>query len=403
MKQIRDLNRRDFLKWSALGLSAAALGQLQLGFAQGEARELIVVSNAGNPDEGIDATVSLIDPRTLGVLQTLPLAGAFSFPANRWHFGRDVIWSGLPAGPNNAVLGFRLSTGELEVEVGTGSTQNYTELTPDGRYLIVAARFEDRYLKLAADPEAANFGEVVAEFATYEGAEPCDLTIDADGRYAYAPDRGGDTVTVIELESFERVATLPLERFGAAPLEPYMATMSPRGDYLYVENAPVEGGPDAGSESIIDVRDPRAPVEVMRFTQEDGLGEGPITSEFTWDGRYGVVICRDSSELTVIDNDLLEIVRSIQLPEGSNPLTGTFDASGERFFVALPGRDAVAVVSVPDFELVELIPVGQRPMGVVFLETLLPDRPEVYYPAGVALASGREFPANCPDRCCGPV
>jgi DNA-binding beta-propeller fold protein YncE len=182
-----------------------------------------------------------------------------------------------------------------------------------------------------------------------------------------------------------------------------MATVSPRGDYLYVENAPVEGGPDAGSESIIDVRDPRAPVEVMRFTQEDGLGEGPITSEFTWDGRYGVVICRDSSELTVIDNDLLEIVRSIQLPEGSNPLTGTFDASGERFFVALPGRDAVAVVSVPDFELVELIPVGQRPMGVVFLETLLPDRPEVYYPAGVALASGREFPANGPDRCCGPV
>jgi hypothetical protein len=136
------MNRRNFLKLSAASLGAAALGRLGIGFAQAEARDLIVVSNAGG--DGVDPSVSLIDPAGLEVLRALPFTGSYSFPANRWDFERDIIWSGLPAGPNNAVFAFRLSSGETLVELPTGSSQNYSELTPDGRYTIVAARFLDK-------------------------------------------------------------------------------------------------------------------------------------------------------------------------------------------------------------------------------------------------------------------
>ena len=392
------MNRRTFLKLSAAGLSTAALARLPWGRAQGSAQDLIVVSNAG------DGTVSLIDPHGLEVLKTLPLAGAYSFPATRWNFERDLVWSGLPAGPNNAVLAYRLSTGERVLELPTGSSQNYTELTPDGRHLIVAARFVDTFLKISADAGAPDFGEVVTKIETYAGASPCDITVSADGRYAYAPDRGGDTLTTLRLDPFERVSVTPLESKTDAPLEPYMGTVSPIGRHLLIENAPVEGGPDAGSESVFDLKDPAQPVEVARLSQRDGLGRGPINSAVTQDGRYALVICRDSSEVSVIDLEELEVMTSVALPSGSNPLMGTFVYGGDTdtLFVPLPGRDAVAAVGIPGFE-VTLIPVGPRPLGAVYLRAPLPERAAVLRPVGAALAAGRAFAADCPDRCCGAL
>ncbi|HEX7021695.1 MAG TPA: twin-arginine translocation signal domain-containing protein, partial [Trueperaceae bacterium] len=349
------MNRRSFLKLSATSAAAVALGQLRLGFAQQGRRDLIVVSNAGSKESG--PSISVIDPASYEVLATLPLAGSYSLPATRWDFERDLIWTG---GPGNAVVAYRLSTGEKAANVVTGSSQNYTELTPDGRFVIDAARFEDKYLKIGADPNEADFGQVVAEIRTYAGASPCDLTLTADGRYAYAPDRGGDTLTVLRSEPFERLAVIPMEKFSEAPLQPYMATVSPTSNYLLVENAVVEGGSQTGSESIFDLADPEGPVEVARLSTADHLGAGPITSEFTGDGRYGIVICRDSSELSIIDFEQLKVVKSVQFPQGSNPITGTFvyGEAGDTFFVPLPGRDAVAAVKVPEFEIDELIPVG---------------------------------------------
>jgi DNA-binding beta-propeller fold protein YncE len=397
------MKRRTFLKLSAATLGTAVLGRLHSGLAQEAKQELIVVSNAGNADAGVMPSISLIEPSSLQVLATLAMPSSYSFPATRWDFGRNVIWTGLPAGPNNAVNAFRLSTGEQIAEVPTGSTQNYTELTPDGRYVVVAARFMDKFLKISADPQAPDFGSVVAELDHYAGSNPCDITISSDGAYAYAPDRGGDTVSAVRLDPFEVVVTVPMERLGNAALEPFMGTVSPTSNYLFIENAQVRGGPDAGSESVFDLSDPGRPVEIVRLSQADGLGSGPITSEFTADGRYGIVICRGSSNLSIVDTASLEITENVAFPEGSNPLTGTFAGAGDTFFVPLPGRDAVAAVSVPDFDVVELIPVGQRPLGVIYLSTSLPERQSLHQPLGQALASGRAFAPDCPDRCCGQV
>ena len=384
--------RRTFVKLAGLGMGAAALAPYTQALAA--AGRLIVISNGGDSDAGIGASMTLIDPETLDVLVTLPAPGSLSFPAARWDFARDIIWGGT----RDKVVGYSLSTGEEVATVPTESGQNYTELTPDGRFLINAARFTDKIYKIDADPGTPDLNRVVEVVDHYEGSNPCDMTMLADGSFAFTPDRLGETVSVFSLDPLERVATLPLERLGEEPLEPFMATASPRGDVLFVENARGDG-----SESIIDISNPNSPAEVRRFTQADGLGTNPLTSEISPDGRFGLTINRGSNTLTVIDIDRLEITGTVTLPDESTPLGGTFLPSGERFFVPVPGRDAVAVVSVPDFQVETLVPVGPRPLGAAYVEAEVPERQGMFIPMGDALEHGRTFDANCPDRCCGAV
>lgn len=395
------MDRRTFLKLSALSGGALTFGQLQWGTAQNGRRALMIIANAGDAEAGTPPSVSVIDPATYEMLGEFSVTQTYNFPATRWDFKRDLLWGW---GDAENVVALRLSTGERVVNLPTGSSQNYTELTPDGRFVIVTARFADTYLKVGADPEQDNFGKVVAELKTYEGASPCDMTMTPDGRYAYVPDRGGDTLTTLRLDTFEQASQIAVESNTDAPLEPYMATVSPTGNVLLVENAIVQGGSQTGSESVFDLSDPTKPVEVARLGPGEGMGVGPITSGVSLDGRYGLVICRDSSEVSVIDVASLSVVERVAFPAGSNPITGSFvfDGEGETFFVPLPGRDAVAAIKVPSFEF-ELIPVGARPMNAVYLEAPLPEREMTFGPRGVALASGRTFPAGCPDRCCGPV
>ncbi|MEJ2667446.1 MAG: twin-arginine translocation signal domain-containing protein [Deinococcales bacterium] len=402
----RPLSRRTFLKGTLGGAALLALGSWRVGLADGSGpRDLIVVSNNGARG---GPSVTLVDPDSLEVLATVPLAGAFSFPATRWDDTRDLIWSGFA--DRGAVSAFRLSTGERAAHVETGSQQNYTEITPDGSAVIAAARFQSRFLKIAADPAKPGFGTVVARLDDAEGAQPCDITMASAGRYAYAPDRGNDTITAIDVERFAVASRAHVKRrSGPGPLEPYMATASPTGNVLFVENAVVAGASSTGSESIFDLSDPARPREVARLSVADGLGRRPLTSEVTPDGRYGMVICRDSSEVSVVDASRLEVVASVRFPAGSNPVAGTFryGESGHTLFVPLPGRDALAAIAVPEFRVRKLIGVGPRPVGVVYLRAPLPARAEgkgaTGARLGVALADGRTFPVGCPDPCCGEL
>jgi len=405
----RPLTRRTFLKGTLGGAALLALGPWRpAAAAGGGTRDLIVVSNHGKGGPVAGPSVTLVDPDSLEVLATLPFAGAFSFPATRWDNARDLIWSGFA--DSGEVSAFRLSSGERVARVPTGSKQNYTEITPDGSAVVAAARSRSRYLKISADPTAADFGSVLATLDDEHAAEPCDVTIDARGRFAYAPDRGNGTLVVIDLAAFEVAARMKVAPGSVAePVRPYMATASPSGNALFVENAALPGSSGTGSESVYDLSDPVHPREEARLTAADGLGRTPLTSEVTPDGRYGMVICRDSSEVSVVDTRKLAVVASAAFPEGSNPVAATFryGEAGSRLFVPLPGRDALAVVAVPEFRVEKLIGVGSQPVGVVYLKAPVPARAGLQAPdpsaLGVALAEGRTFPAGCPDPCCGEL
>ncbi|MFQ5795807.1 MAG: YncE family protein, partial [Candidatus Bipolaricaulia bacterium] len=282
--------------------------------------------------------------------------------------------------------------------IETGSKQNYTEITPDGRYLVNAARFTDTYQLIGADPSHPDFGTVVAQYNTYANAGPCDMTIREDGRYAFDPDRHSDAIAVLDLNSFEVVAVVPVEPLVGDRPDPFMGTISPDGRFFFVENT--EGD---GTESVWDVSDPLNPVELKRFTQQDGLGLGSLTDEFTPDGRFNFIINRSSSDLNVVDLNSLEIVDTIAFPPGSNPVTGDFSVDGHKFYVTLPGRDAVAVIDVAEQRVIDTVKVGPQPVGVIAQRTTVPETAGVDRPLGLAYQTGRQFDENCPFACCGKV
>jgi YVTN family beta-propeller protein len=342
--------------------------------AQGEVRDLIAISNTG------DNSVTLIDSATDTIAKTIPVGSNFSFGANKHFKTTGLIWTGLLADQSKEIQVIDLGQGKVIQKIATNSTQNYTETTPDGRFAISANRFTDTYFKIGADPSKPNFGEVVAQLKSYNNAGPCDITLSPDGKYAYSPDRHSDNLSVIDLADLKVLATVPVPRVVARSdqkVEPFMATASRDGRWVFVEN--VE--PPSGTESIFDVSNPLKPREITRLLSSDGLGKGPISDEFTFDGQFNFIINRDSATINVVDMKSFKIVNAIELVRGGNPITGDFSIDGRKFYVPIQNQNTVVVVDVAEQKVVKTIAVGPRPAGAIALRTAVPSI------AGVALGS----------------
>lgn len=86
------MNRRTFLKTSALGAGTLTIGNLSWSFARQGTRSLIVVANAGDAQTGTAPSLSLIDAESYEVVGEFSVAQPYSFPATRWDFRRDLLW-----------------------------------------------------------------------------------------------------------------------------------------------------------------------------------------------------------------------------------------------------------------------------------------------------------------------
>jgi len=169
--------RRSFVKLAGLGMGATMMAPYHQALAA--AGRMVVISNGGDSDAGIGASMTLIDPETLDVLVTLSAPGSLTFPASRWDYTRDIIWGGT----REKVVGYSLTTGEEVATVPTESRQNYTELTPDGRFLLNAARFTATLHKIDARPDLPTGMSRIVEIADhYDGSNPCDMNILANGK-----------------------------------------------------------------------------------------------------------------------------------------------------------------------------------------------------------------------------
>jgi YVTN family beta-propeller protein len=327
-----------------------------------------------------DRTVSVVDVASDEVVATPFLGATASFPSNQYAPGQtrtagDPLWLNVDRGVR-AVDAATLSTlGAVE----TGSGANWLEVTPDRRHLLVSAREPaHRQLRLDADPASETFGEVTGEIdrrpeggrGDREGPGPCDVTVHPDGAYAYVPDLFGDTLTVIDVESFEVVTQVdvpPVDASGAGSgsgsgsgsgaSRPWMATASWDGQTLLVEHD--EGS--NGTESVWDLSDPAAPEERVRLTAADGLGGMPLTSEIGPDSETGYVFTPDTEDVTAVDLVAGEVTGRIDV--GGAAFVGTWDPAREKLYVPVQSSDEVAVIDHAAGEVTATIPVGSRPYG----------------------------------------
>ena len=210
---------------------------------------------------------------------------------------------------------------------------------------------------------------------TRGAARPCDATITPDGRFFVEPDLGGETLTVVDIET--RAIIHQVQPPRAVPDEavlPFMSTTN--GKIVLVEN--LEGD---NTYDIWDISDlPAEPLHLKKLTRADGLGLDAQTSEFTPDGLHAYLILRgdptvpagdeDASRIDVLDvveasPTYLQIVNSIELPEGCRASTGDFSKDGRYFFVNCQNRDEVAVIDSQTQARILSIPTGDSPRGVV--------------------------------------
>jgi len=326
-----------------------------------EERPTVFVSNTG------DGSVTIIDAASQSVVERRPIGLASSFPSNQFTpqltgAAGDPLWLNVGDGVRAVSAG---SLGEL-AQFDTGSGANWQEQTPDGSHLLISAREPTHaQFRLDADPASETFGEVTGEIdrtpeggrGDNEGPGPCDVTVHPDGEYAYVPDLFGDTLTVLDIEGFEIETQVEVEQRGGVPPEPWMGTAAWDGDRLLVENN--EG--EAGSESIWDVSDPADPVELARLTPEDGVGDGPLTSEIGPDSAFGYVFTPGTNDVTVVDIEAEEVETRLDL--GDSAFVGTWDPAREFLYVPIQARDEVAVIDAADREITTRIDVGSEPYG----------------------------------------
>jgi hypothetical protein len=320
-----------------------------------------------------------------------------SWPANQYDGHPAWWWSGL----SGQVIGVK-ATGSLSplkqdggiVEVDTYNVPgrpdggaNFIGIMPDGRTAWNSAREVDRIQEIDTDPDSPTFGTVLVEIPvpdwdpstpetpTLGAARPCDATITPDGRFFLEPDLGGESLTIVDIETKQIIHQVLPER--AIPDErvlPFMSTTN--GKIVLVEN--LEGDNTYDIWDISNLPDP--PQHLKKLTRNEGLGLDAQTSEFTPDGRYAYLIMRgdpaapagspDTSRIDVLDvaassSTYLDIVNSIELPPGCFASTGDFSKDGRYFFVNCNRRDEIVVVDGHTQTQVASIATGDGPRGVV--------------------------------------
>jgi len=355
------VSRRRVLAGSTAAGAAATAGCLGGGDEPNREGSTVFVFNTG------DGTVSLIDTATNEVVGTKHLGLSSSFPSNQYtpqltDTANDTLWLNVDRGVRGLSAGSLSETARFD----TGSGANWLEQTPDGQHLVVSAREPAHTLyRLDADPDSDSFGEQTGVIdRTSEGGRgdndgpgPCDVTIHPDGQYAYVPDLYGDTLTVVDIPSFEIETQIEVDPVGEAPAEPWMGTISWDGARLLVEHN--EG--DAGSESIWDTSDPANPEEITRLTVDDGLGEGPLTSEIGPESEVGYVFTPGTNDISVVDLTAGEVTDRLDV--GGSAFVGTWDPARETLYVPVQTTNEVAVVDHASRKITDTIAVGDSPYG----------------------------------------
>lgn len=359
------VSRRRLIRSSAaVGATTATAGctteyaGLQRGQDDESGSETVFVFNTG------DKTVSVIDPTTDEVVRTVHLGATSSFPANQYAprlvgRTRQTLWLNVGDG----VRAVDAETLETVAQVETGTGMNWLELSPGGEHLVVSAREPtNEQVRIDANPDSEQFGTVTGRIDRSDdganGARPCDVTFTPDGAYAFVPDVGSDTLTVIDVDAFEIAAQVDVEPVvDGADARPWMATAAWNGELLAVEHN--EG--NHGTESIWDVREPTNPEQVARLTADDNLGALPLTNEIGPDSEIAYVFTPNSADVTVVD--MVERVVTKRIDLGGKAFTGTWDPDRRKLYVPVQTADSVAVIDHETRSVMKTLSVGSKPYG----------------------------------------
>lgn len=133
--------------------------------------------------------------------------------------------------------------------------------------------------------------------------------------------------------------------------KPWMLRASPDGKEVWVQTA-------SGTNVVLDSR-------TLEMLHTEKLGEQPVQTAWSPDGRYNFVTHFADDWVAVMDPKSGKLVKRIEV--GQNGANVSFRPDGKYGYVAVTGEDAVAVVEMDSMEVETRLDVGEDPMGLIVL------------------------------------
>ncbi len=172
------------------------------------------------------------------------------------------------------------------------------------------------------------------------------VTRTVDGRLGFAAYGDGDVMAVIDLRTRKKLKTLKL---GDLPWRAYTTADS---RYMIV--------PNNGDQtvSIFSTVSPFREVARLKGAEDmTGVNTG-------WFESTAFVISRGEGKVVMLDLEKMKNAGEISFGKDSTPETGVTNPEGTKLYVALSGRNAVAVIDTRMRKLVKYIKnVGEEPWG----------------------------------------
>ncbi|MEU3600645.1 YncE family protein [Streptomyces sp. NPDC006798] len=284
-------------------------------------------------------TVSVIDPATYKVVETIPVGVQPQHVVPSWDL--KTLWVNNNRG--HTLTPIDPATGKAGKEVEVHDPYNLY-FTPNGKYAVVMASM-DREL-VFRDPHTMERKKTTP--VTCYGVNHADFS--ADGRYFIVSCEFSGELLKVDTEKMEVVGQQKLPLKGAMPQD---VKISPDGRTFYVADMMAHG------------------VWVL-----DGEKFTTPTLLHTGEGAHGLYISRDSKEMyipnrgegsvSVFDFARNELTKKWWLPGGGSPDMGGVSADGKVLWLSGRYDSEVYAIDTATGKELARIPVGDGPHGLAF-------------------------------------
>ena len=132
---------------------------------------------------------------------------------------------------------------------------------------------------------------------------------------------------------------------------PWMLRVSPDGREVWVQTA-------TGSNVVLDS-------QTLETVHTEELGEQPVTTAWSPDGRYNFVTHFADSWVAIMDPKSGSLIKRLEVGQGGANVS--FKPDGKYGYVAVTGENMVAVVEMESLEVETKLRTGEEPMGLIVL------------------------------------
>jgi len=193
----------------------------------------------------------------------------------------------------------------------------------------------------------------------FAGSDPEEFALSKDGTQIYISNEDVKTASVIN------IATAKVEHIIPVGQEPEGVSTTPDGASFYVTC-------EAGGDVYV--------IETTHYTitAHFKVNVRPRTVAFQPGTNIGFIPSESTGELNVIDTKNPRVLKVINLPSGSRPMSVKVSPDGRRIYVSNGRAGTISVLDGASYELLATIKVGTRPWGIA----LSPDGKLLYVANG---------------------